>query len=34
MFRHAISLTVIALASMGCDRITGVAEQKTSDAEA
>lgn len=33
MFRHAIAWLLIAAATSGCDRITGVADQKTSDAE-
>ncbi|MFA6920984.1 MAG: hypothetical protein WC216_04020 [Gallionella sp.] len=33
-FHRAGFLLLIALATTGCDRITGVAEQKTSDAEA
>ncbi|MDO8207567.1 MAG: hypothetical protein Q7T38_07100 [Gallionella sp.] len=33
MFRHAIAWLLIAAATTGCDRITGVADQKTSDAE-
>lgn len=34
MLRHAFLLLIIAFASTGCDRITGVAEQKMQDAEA
>jgi hypothetical protein len=34
MFRHAFTLLIIAFATSGCDRLTGVAEQKTFDAEA
>jgi len=33
MFRHAILWLLIAVATSGCDRITGVADQKTPDAE-
>lgn len=32
--RHAITWLLIAAATSGCDKITGVAEQKISDAEA
>lgn len=34
MPRHAFTLLIIVLATSGCDRITGVAEQKIYDAEA
>ncbi len=34
MFRHAFTLLIIAFATSGCDRLTGVAEQKIFDAEA
>lgn len=34
MFRHAFTLLIIAFATSGCDRLTGVAEQKIYDAEA
>ncbi|MDP1594054.1 MAG: hypothetical protein Q8L80_07410 [Gallionella sp.] len=34
MPRHAFTLLLIVLATSGCDRITGVAEQKIYDAEA
>jgi hypothetical protein len=32
--RHALVLLVISVVASGCDQITGVAEQKISDAEA
>ena len=34
MFRHAVPVLIIAFATSGCDRLTGVAEQKIYDAEA
>ncbi|ADL56696.1 hypothetical protein [Gallionella capsiferriformans] len=34
LLRHAIVWLLIAVATTGCDQITGAAEQKTSDAEA
>ncbi|MDX8378936.1 MAG: hypothetical protein R8K48_02660 [Gallionella sp.] len=34
MFRYVFLLLVIVFVSTGCDRITGVAEQKMQDAEA
>lgn len=34
MFRHAVFWLLIALATTGCDRISGAADQKISDAEA
>jgi len=34
MFRHAVILLIIAFSTSGCDRLTGVAEQKIYDAEA
>lgn len=34
MFRRATALLIVAIASTGCDRLTGAAEQKVSDAEA
>ncbi|MEI7456669.1 MAG: hypothetical protein WCK93_08060 [Nitrosomonadales bacterium] len=34
LLRHAIVWLLIAAATTGCDQITGVAEQKSSDAEA
>ncbi|MDP1870772.1 MAG: hypothetical protein Q8K61_04000 [Gallionella sp.] len=34
LLRHAIVWLLIAVATTGCDQITGAAEQKSSDAEA